>query len=148
VSGSVLLREVLDSDLPVFFEQQKDSESNEMAGLATRESQAFDEHWEKIRADGTIYLRAVIYRELVAGHVVSWKVQGKWFVGYWIGRELWGRGLASKGLKCFLGVVGERPLHARVSFDNTGSMRVLEKNGFVMLPADEQDPYVRTFVLH
>jgi len=76
---------------------------------------------------------------LAAGHVLSWPSEGRRYVGYWLAREFWGRGLATAGLAEYLGVVRERPLHALVSTDNVGSIRVLEKCGFVEIgPADDK----------
>jgi len=51
-------------------------------------------------------------------------------VGYWIGREHWGRGVATAALAAFVAEVTERPLFAHVVNSNAGSIRVLEKCGF------------------
>ncbi len=52
-------------------------------------------------------------------------------VTYWIGKEYWGKGLATKALSRFLVLfVTERPIYARVAHDNIASIRVLEKCGF------------------
>jgi RimJ/RimL family protein N-acetyltransferase len=51
-------------------------------------------------------------------------------ISYWLGREFWGKGIATQALSRFLEVVSVRPLTARVAKDNTASIRVLEKNGF------------------
>jgi RimJ/RimL family protein N-acetyltransferase len=51
-------------------------------------------------------------------------------VGYWIGREFWGRGLATQALAELAGLVDARPLHAHVVKHNVASIRVLEKCGF------------------
>ena len=40
---------------------------------------------------------------------------GKRLVGYWIGREFWGKGLATKALAELLAEVTARPLHAYVA---------------------------------
>jgi RimJ/RimL family protein N-acetyltransferase len=48
----------------------------------------------------------------------------------WIGKEFWGRGIATRALAEFLRLVEARPLLARVARDNVGSIRVLEKCGF------------------
>ena len=62
--------------------------------------------------------------------MLSWEQSGDTLVGYWIGREYWGRGVASRALALFLMEVDERPLHAHVAAHNAGSIRVLEKCGF------------------
>ena len=51
-------------------------------------------------------------------------------ISYWLGREFWGKGIATQALGLFLQVVTSRPLTARVAKDNLASIRVLEKNGF------------------
>jgi RimJ/RimL family protein N-acetyltransferase len=61
-------------------------------------------------------------------------------VSYWIGREFWGRGVATAALAALVAEVKERPLHALVAEHNVGSIRVLEKCGFVLSP--EHDPSI------
>jgi RimJ/RimL family protein N-acetyltransferase len=51
-------------------------------------------------------------------------------VGYWIGKEYWGRGIATAALQEFLTHLKMRPLHAYVAKHNKASIRVLEKCGF------------------
>ena len=134
-----MLREVRDSDLDALFEQQADPESSAMAGVPSRERAAFDAHWRRILADENNVIRVIDVGGEAAGHVLSWPSEGRRYVGYWVAREFWGRGLASAALAEYLGEVRERPLHALVSTDNVGSIRVLEKNGFVAIgPADDR----------
>lgn len=52
-------------------------------------------------------------------------------VGYWIAKEHWGKGIATQMLSQFLRIVPDRPLHAHVAKHNLGSIRVLEKCGFI-----------------
>ena len=54
-------------------------------------------------------------------------------VGYWIGKEHWGRGIASAALVLYLDVDRHRPLLATVVEHNAGSRRVLEKAGFQLV---------------
>jgi RimJ/RimL family protein N-acetyltransferase len=74
-------------------------------------------------------------------------------VSYWIGREFWGMGVASKALSLFLSFVDTRPLSARVAKDNLASLRVLEKCGFVRSGEGSGYSHVRgeeveEFILH
>ena len=46
---------------------------------------------------------------------------------YWVGREFWGKGIATASLRILLAETAERPVHARAASDNVGSLRVLEK---------------------
>jgi RimJ/RimL family protein N-acetyltransferase len=53
--------------------------------------------------------------------------------GYWLGREFWGKGIATEALSQFFGVVKTRPLFAHVAKHNIASRRVLEKCGFMVI---------------
>jgi RimJ/RimL family protein N-acetyltransferase len=128
--GPVVLRDVAHEDLPVLFEYQLDPEAVAMAAVPSRGKVAFVSHWTKILADATILAKAVLVDGRVAGHVVCWGPPERRLVGYWIGREFWGRGVATEALRRFVGEVTERPLRAHVAVDNVASIRVLEKCGF------------------
>ncbi len=130
MSGAVTLREVQDEDLPIFFLHQSDPESNRMASFPARDQAAFDAHWAKIRADTSIVLRTILVEGHVAGNLVSFEQVGAREVGYWIGREFWGRGIATRALMQFLDLITVRPLHAVLAPHNVASRRVLEKCGF------------------
>ena len=56
------------------------------------------------------------------------------YVGYWLGREFWGKGFASEALLLLLAKMQARaiplPVTAHVAVDNIASQRVLEKAGF------------------
>lgn len=135
-SGDVRLREVIEADLPILFEQQWDPEANAMANFPARDRDAFMAHWTKILADETLPVRAILFGPEVAGNIVSWEQDGRRLVGYWIGKAYWGRGIATQAMSEFLKVVTSRPLYAHVAKHNVGSIRVLEKSGFTLC-ADE-----------
>ena len=126
----VVVREVRESDLPVLFEHQSDPEASWMAAHPSRERDAFMIHWAKILADDSVTKRAIVLDGEVAGSVVAFSQAGRRMVGYWIGREYWGRGLATAALAALLADEPERPLYAYVAKHNLGSIRVLKKNGF------------------
>lgn len=46
---------------------------------------------------------------------------------------MWGRGAATAALAAFLKEATARPVHARVVEDNIGSIRVMERYGFVLV---------------
>ena len=109
-----------------------------MAGVPSRDRAAFDEHWRRILANDQNVVRTIDVEGAAAGHVSSWPAEGRRYVGYWLDRGLWGRGLATAALAAFLEEFPDRPLHALVSTTNIGSIRVLEKCGFVEVgPADD-----------
>jgi RimJ/RimL family protein N-acetyltransferase len=76
--------------------------------------------------------------------MVSWEQDGEQEVGYWLGQEYWGKGIASRALALFLDQVTTRPLYAHVAKHNTGSYRVLEKCGFKIF---REDPQNEEFIL-
>lgn len=127
----VRLRNVEPSDLPVFYEQQLDAEATRMAAFRSRDRAAFDAHWAtSILGNPAAVTQAILVDGLVAGNIGSWLQDGVRLVGYWIGREHWGKGVATRALTDFLHIVNERPLYAHVASHNVGSIRVLEKCGF------------------
>lgn len=133
---SVRLREVEQSDLPTFFEQQLDAEANRMAaftGANPADREAFDARWRRILASEENTTRTIVVDGEVAGSVSKYRdpeLPGP-EVTYWLGREFWGKGVATLALAGFLEIVTERPLYGRCAADNVGSRRVLEKCGFV-----------------
>jgi RimJ/RimL family protein N-acetyltransferase len=134
------IRDVEAGDLEAFFGHQRDPEALRMAAVPAREREAFMTHWAKIRADGTVVTQAVVVAGRVVGNVVSWEESGRRYVGYWIDRSVWGRGIATKALELFLGRVTSRPLYAYVAVANVGSTRVLEKCGFTRVPEHVSEP--------
>jgi RimJ/RimL family protein N-acetyltransferase len=132
MNAEVQLRDVSDNDLPIFFEHQMDPEANRMAAFTPRKEEEFFAHWNKIMADEAVVKKTVLFNGQVAGSVVSFERDGDREVGYWIGREYWGKGIATTALSAFLGHVSARPLYAHVAKDNIASIRVLEKCGFTV----------------
>jgi RimJ/RimL family protein N-acetyltransferase len=133
MTNEVRLRAVEDGDLPVFFTQQLDPEATRMAAFPSRDRDAFMAHWAKIRATPQETItRTILFQGQVAGNVGSWVQAGQREVSYWLGREFWGRGIASAALGLLLAEVKARPLHAHVVKHNVASIRVLQKCGFVI----------------
>jgi RimJ/RimL family protein N-acetyltransferase len=134
----VTLRDIIESDLPIFFEQQREPEANRMAAFPRREWEAFMARWSKILADETVFKRTILFEGQVAGNVVSFVFEGEREAGYWIGKEFWGKGIATQALRAFLGQIVERPLYAHVAKTNIASIRVLEKCGFRLMSDDPE----------
>src|SRR6476620_1407695 len=110
--NEVKLRNIEPNDLPIFYEHQLDPDATRMAAFPARDRAAFDAHW----AMNILGNPAAVNQTIL--------------VGYWIGKEHWGKGVASRALADFLRLVTERPLYAHVAKHNVGSIRVLEKCGF------------------
>ena len=130
---------MIDDDLPIFFVQQLDPDANYMAAFTApdpTDRAAFAAHWAKIRGDDSIVLRTIVCDGQVAGYVASFVAWGERQVSYWLGKEYWGRGIATTGLRLFLCELKSRPLAARAAKDNLASIRVLEKCGFTITGHD------------
>jgi RimJ/RimL family protein N-acetyltransferase len=127
------LRPVREVDLPAFYEHQLDPEATTMAAFPSRDRETFMAHWAKTLANPSARTWAIVSDGEVAGNIGCWEDDGQLFVGYWIGREFWGRGLATRALAEVARIVDARPLHAHVVKHNVASVRVLEKCGFVQI---------------
>ena len=139
MKGRVRLREVTAADLPMLYDHQADPEATRMAAFPSRDREAFLAHWGRILADPQVTARTIQFEGQVAGNIVSFERSGRRLVGYWIGREYWGRGVASQALSAFLRQEPTRPLHAHVARHNIASRRVLEKCGFAITAEDAEE---------
>ncbi|MEV6104618.1 GNAT family N-acetyltransferase [Streptomyces sp. NPDC051940] len=134
-----MLRDVDEADLPAFFEYQKDPEAVRMAAFTAEnpgDREAFDAHWARLLDDDTVVNRTIVFTGDVIGWVGAYEADGRREITYWLAREYWGKGLATQALTEFLHLIPERPLYARAATDNVGSLRVLEKLGFVVVGED------------
>jgi len=150
------LRKMIDSDLDVLFEYERDPEAVNMAAFTAKDPNdriAYDKHWEKIRNTESVIIRTIIDDDTVVGSIIKWENQDKSEVSYWVGKEFWGRGIATWALLQMIDMLAARPLFARVAKDNVGSIRVLTKCGFVIAGlergfanarAEEIDEYLMT----
>jgi RimJ/RimL family protein N-acetyltransferase len=133
----VELRDVTAEDVEVFYEQQLDPEALRVAVFPLREHDAFTTHWKEriLSVDGNI-ARTIVAEGEVAGNMLCFERDGKREVGYWLGRAFWGKGIATAALASLLREVAERPLYAYVARSNVGSIRVLEKCGFMEIDGE------------
>jgi RimJ/RimL family protein N-acetyltransferase len=130
----VALRPLEDRDLDLIFDQMRDPDSVHMAAFTAADPDdraAFDAHMTMVTTSPDITWRAVTCDGKLAGHIASFVVDGDTEVTYWIGRQWWGKGVASRALELLLELVPARPLYARAASDNVASLRVLAKAGFV-----------------
>ncbi len=158
-TSGIVLRDVMMSDLLIFFEQEVDQEANWMAAFTVKDptdKDAFMAHWARILANKTLFscpdcassrrasvvgqglqhvvTQTILFNGEVAGHVLSYRSENdRLEVSYWLGKIYWGKGIATRALAAFLASLKERPLYARAAQDNHGSLRVLEKNGFTRI---------------
>jgi len=101
------------------------SEQDAMAWISTTSSGSFKKPYA-VELDGRV-VACVSYWPYEPGGVE---------VGYWVGKEFWGKGICTEALKRLL--ASERfptgtDVFAKVMSQNVGSQRVLEKCGFSFL---------------
>jgi RimJ/RimL family protein N-acetyltransferase len=135
--NAVRLRPVREADLPIFFVYQRDPEALFLSGLTGRDHDAFMQHWQSLLVNPRVLLRTILAGDALAGNVLSFDFHGRREVGYWLGREFWGKGIASAALAEFLEIEPTRPLFGAVATHNAASFRVLQKCGF--RPSSELD---------
>ena len=92
-------RRVEPDDIAVFFEQQADPAAAAMAAFPARDRVAHDEHSARILGDSSCVAGAIVLPDgQIVGNPGSFDVEGERHVGYWIGREHWGQGHATRAL--------------------------------------------------
>ncbi len=134
-----------------------DPHANELAGTKPRDWQTFAARWATILADRDGSATGVTPRVILADGVPVGSVnlsphEGLLSIGYWIGREHWGRGIATRAVELMLRESPQRPIVATAAASNIASHRVLEKNGFVecsrcLTPATERTVQRETVTL-
>ena len=132
--AAVSLRPVEPSDLDVFFGHMQDPGAVWMAAFTPpdpTDRSAFDAHWNRMLSDPSILVRTIVMAGNPVGHVASFDMMGDRELTYWLGRDVWGQGVATRALRLFLDIESTRPLIGRAARDNIGSIRVLAKCGFV-----------------
>jgi len=137
---TITLRNVDTSDLSIFFEQQLDAEANRMAAFVTldrHDRAVFDAHWKRIMNTTGIVNKTILRGEEVAGQIACYPQEGELEVTYWLGKEHWGKGVATQALKKLLQEITHRPIFARAAKDNIGSIRVLQKCDFRIIAEDK-----------
>lgn len=138
--SNILLRNVERDDLPIFFKHQQNPEANHMAAFTSKDPSdwnSFLSHWSNILANKDIVKQSIMVENNVVGHISCFEQFGEKEVSYWIGKDYWGKGIATNALQEFLKVITIRPLHARAAKDNIGSLKVLKKCGFIITGEDK-----------
>jgi RimJ/RimL family protein N-acetyltransferase len=121
-----------EDDLPALFAIEDDPGARHMAAFLEL-SGDLDKYLAKHRrllADDTITSKVIMVDGELAGSVAAFPMEGELEVTYWIARDFWGKGVATLALSALLRDLPVRPIYARAAADNTGSIRVLERNGF------------------
>jgi len=132
INTPVRLRDVEQNDLPRLYEFNLDPDANCLALTIPRSADAFNARWEATLAVPNVVAKAILVGSSLAGSIVCFNRDGLDEVGYWLGKDFWGNGIASSALNLLLKEIQSRPLYARVAASNRASLRVLQKCGFVV----------------
>lgn len=133
-TAAVTLRELRDEDLDALFQWMRDPVAVRMAAFTDSDPDdraAFDLKQARLRSDPDIAYVAVDRDGELVGTVATFTLDGERELTYWIAREHWGQGCATAAVAAILRADRTRPMVARVASANVGSLRVLEKSGFV-----------------
>lgn len=135
---AVQLRRPTTDDIPSLFEMQLDPEANRLAGTHPRDRDAFHALWNGMLSESPSSTTRAIPRVILAdgalvGSINIFPHQELHAIGYWIAKEHWGRGIATRAIALMIAEVATRPLFAEVVVHNAASCRALEKNGFVVI---------------
>lgn len=139
-NNAILLRKTEISDLEILFEIQLDTLANYLAAFTSKDcadKKAFIEKHTKLLTEPTVNNQTILLNKLVIGSIAKFVMFGDNEITYWIDRQYWGKGIATKALKDFLLLEVNRPIFGRVAFDNLASQKVLEKCGFKKVGSDK-----------
>src|SRR5690242_8609122 len=117
---SITTRKVESSDLEAFYQHQLDPEAIRMAAFIYRDPKdkvAFDAHWKKILNLSQNINRTIVADGQVAGYIACFPNGEHMEVTYWLGKEFWGKGLATQALNRMLQLVATRPIIGRAAAD-------------------------------
>ena len=142
--AAVSLRRVESGDLQILYSFQADEESNRVAVARPRSLKDFNEHWTRVLSDPGVFVRAIVSDQQVVGSVTCFPLDGVHWIGYWVGRCYWGRGVATQAVSLMLIDIERRPLFARIAASNVASCRLIERCGFVAI-GTSQSPETERF---
>lgn len=134
----ITLRRTIAADVPTLHAFELDESSNKLAGTKPRDWPTFEARWKEILADvdGSVTgvtPRVILVDDAVVGAVNISPHEGRDNIGYWIARDYWGRGIATRAVALMLQEFARRPLFATASAQNQPSIRVLAKHGFEVI---------------
>ncbi|AZB10817.1 N-acetyltransferase [Chryseobacterium sp. G0162] len=134
------LRPTTVDDLGTLFQFQLDAEANHLAAFTSKDfanKDAYLVKYTRLLNDPTVNNQTIIVGTVIAGSIAKFIMEGNTEITYWIDKEFWGKGVATKALKEFLTLEPARPIFGRVAFDNFGSQKVLENCGFLRIGTDK-----------
>ena len=139
ISG-IKFRKTEVDDLELLFKFQLDKEAINLAAFTPKDptdKSAYLSKYTKLLSDPTVNNQTIIIDNIIVGSIAKFEIDGQAEVTYWIDKNFWGKGIATKALEYLLTIESTRPIFGRVAFDNYGSQKVLEKCGFLKIGKDK-----------
>lgn len=130
----MMLIPTVPTDLPLLFDIQADEVSIHQAAFTAPDPydrEAYLLKWTSVLQREGVHMQSVWVDGVLIGSIIKFEMEGAAELAYGFDRAYWGKGLATEAVSHFLKLEVQRPMHARIAFDNTRSARVLEKCGFV-----------------
>ena len=127
------LRKSQIEDLEVFFSNQKDPDAIHLAAFTSKnpnDREAYINKWSRLLKEESVHMQTILLEGVAIGCIVKFVIQGEAEITYALKKEFWGQGIVSRSLQEFLKIENTRPIFGRTAFDNFGSQKVLETNGF------------------
>ncbi len=131
--GHIDLRAVRDDDVDAIFEMMRDPVAVAQAAFTAEDPDdrvAFDAWMSRVRSSADVDACVVTEDGGFAGTAATFTVDGDREVTFWIAAHARGRGVATAALRLLVAREPTRPLFARAAAHNTGSIKVLQRNGF------------------
>lgn len=138
--SEIILRPTIVQDLETLFTFQVDKEAIHQAAFTPKDptdKSAYIAKYSKLLEDPTVNNQTILLENKIIGSLAKFVMSGDNEITYWIDKNYWGKGIATKALKKFLRIEKSRPIFGRVAFDNIGSQKVLEKCGFIKIGTDK-----------
>lgn len=139
MSTSPQLRPSIPADLEYFFQFQLNVQGQYLAAFMPKDpadKQAYMKKYRRLLEIPQINMQTILWDGQVVGSISKFETEGAAEITYWLDKPCWGKGIGSAALRQFLQLEKMRPLQARIAFDNIGSQRMLEKNGFIQTGTD------------
>ncbi len=136
----ITLRKTVLPDLEFFFLFQLDEEANYLAAFTAKDptdKTAYLQKYSKLVNDPAINMQTILAGEIIAGSISKFEMEGRAEITYWIDKQFWGKGIATKALTALLENETTRPIFGRVAFDNIGSQKVLTNCHFIKIGTDK-----------
>ncbi|MCB1024647.1 MAG: GNAT family N-acetyltransferase, partial [Acidobacteria bacterium] len=98
------LRDTNEDDLEVLFDFQMDEDARYLAAFMSKDSTdkaAYIKKFTRLLSEKTVNNKTIFIDNEIAGSVAKFEIEGEAGITYWIGKEFWGKGIASEALKEF-----------------------------------------------